>query len=128
MLVHESDILESECTLLRAEADTLTREAGKRWSVGDGKGKEEGIGRGEGSEDGKSGQEDEEGLEVEEVECSGLLEKLRAHDGRRKLVQELRELEEVRREVEEWVGRVLERRFAANGAERRGDALVVGVV
>jgi len=133
MLVHESDGLESDCILLGAEVEELARREhvtrsgeGLAEDEGNREGRREGIRqlRVDGGED-RQGEGEPEG---EEVECSGLLEKLRAHDGRRKLVMEMRELEEVRREVEEWVGRVLERRFAASGVERRGDVLAVGVV
>lgn len=116
MLVHDSDTLDSECSMLGAEAEGVVRGA----ATGQ-------HGEGENGRQ-RQGPEGEGVAEVEEVECSGLLEKLRAHDGRRKLAQEMRDLEKVRSEVEEWVGRVLERQFAANGAERRGEALAVGVV
>jgi len=112
ILVHESGGLESECHLLQAEAGALLR----HW-------KEEGLRRGD-DEDGEGREE----VDMEEVECSGLLEKLKAHDVRRKLLVETGELEATRVELEEWVGRVLERRFAAGGSGRRVEDLAVGVV
>lgn len=117
MLVHDSDVLESECIMLEAEAEEVVRETRAPRTLAE-------------SEESRKGDEGQ-GVESEggeDVECSGLLDKLRAHDGRRKLVMELKELEAIREEVEEWVGRVLERRFAADGTARRVEGLAVGVV